>query len=52
MEHLGKKVETVVSRGDVAHIFYLNFFAVQSDQLTANRTKELVRTINCFIDRH
>jgi acetyl esterase/lipase len=52
IEHAGKKVETVVSRGDVAHIFYLNFFAVQSDQLTANRTKELVHTIKCFIDRH
>ncbi|CAN6371471.1 unnamed protein product [Urochloa humidicola] len=52
MRRAGKEVETVVSRGDVAHIFYLNFFAVKSDPLTANRTKELVHTIKCFIDRH
>ncbi|RCV37792.1 hypothetical protein SETIT_8G090500v2 [Setaria italica] len=52
MEHAGKKVTTVVSRGDVAHVFYLNFFAVKTDQLTANRTKELVHTIKCFIDQH
>ncbi|CAL4994103.1 unnamed protein product [Urochloa decumbens] len=52
MRHVGKEVETVVSRGDVAHIFYLNFFAVESEQLTKNRTKELVHTIKRFIDRH
>ncbi|CAN6362745.1 unnamed protein product [Urochloa humidicola] len=52
MRHVGKDVETVVSRGDLAHIFYLNFFAVESDPLTKNRTKELVHTIKCFIDRH
>ncbi|KAF8701232.1 hypothetical protein HU200_033718 [Digitaria exilis] len=52
MEHVGKKVKTVVSRGNVAHIFYLNFFAVKTDQLTADRTKELVHTVKSFIDRH
>ncbi|CAL4988688.1 unnamed protein product [Urochloa decumbens] len=52
MRRAGKEVETVVSRGDVAHIFYLNFFAVESDPLTKNRTKELVHTIKRFVDRH
>ncbi|XP_040385038.1 probable carboxylesterase 17 [Oryza brachyantha] len=52
MVHAGKVVETVVSRGAVAHIFYLNFFAVESDQLTAERTSELIGTIKAFINRH
>jgi hypothetical protein len=45
-------VETVVSRGAVAHVFYLNFFAVESDPLTAERTRELIDTIKTFIDRY
>ncbi|KAF2906564.1 hypothetical protein DAI22_12g027500 [Oryza sativa Japonica Group] len=52
MARVGKTVETVVSRGAVAHVFYLNFFAVESDPLTAERTRELIDTIKTFIDRY
>uniref|UniRef100_A0A0E0F987 Alpha/beta hydrolase fold-3 domain-containing protein n=1 Tax=Oryza meridionalis TaxID=40149 RepID=A0A0E0F987_9ORYZ len=52
MARVGKTVETVVSSGAVAHVFYLNFFAVESDPLTAERTRELIDTIKTFIDRH
>ncbi|KAL6660736.1 hypothetical protein ACP70R_001771 [Stipagrostis hirtigluma subsp. patula] len=52
MVRAGKVVQTVVSRGNVSHVFYLNFFAVKSDELTMKRTTELVRTIKKFIDRH
>ncbi|GJN06693.1 hypothetical protein PR202_ga24449 [Eleusine coracana subsp. coracana] len=52
MVNQGKAVETVVSRGNVAHIFYLNFFAVKSDNLTEERTTELVQTVRSFIDQH
>lgn len=48
----GKEVHTKVSRGAVAHIFYLDFFAVKEDHLTAKRTKELIHTIKNFISRH
>ncbi|WVZ53152.1 hypothetical protein U9M48_004134 [Paspalum notatum var. saurae] len=48
----GKEVETKVSRGALAHVFYLNFFAVESDHLTAKRTKELIHTVKNFIDHH
>ncbi|GJN28044.1 hypothetical protein PR202_gb16139 [Eleusine coracana subsp. coracana] len=52
MVNEGKAVKTVVSRGNVAHIFYLNFFAVKSDNLTEERTTELVQTVRSFIDQH
>uniref|UniRef100_A0A0E0MC82 Alpha/beta hydrolase fold-3 domain-containing protein n=1 Tax=Oryza punctata TaxID=4537 RepID=A0A0E0MC82_ORYPU len=52
MTRVGKMVETVVSRGAVAHVFYLNFFAVESDPITAERTRELIDTIKTFIDSH
>ncbi|KAF0897167.1 hypothetical protein E2562_034218 [Oryza meyeriana var. granulata] len=52
MARAGKMVATAVSRGAVAHIFYLNFFAVESDPLTAERTRELIDTIKTFINRH
>ncbi|KAL5224258.1 hypothetical protein ABZP36_010897 [Zizania latifolia] len=48
----GKMAVTVVSRGAVAHIFYLNFIAVESDPLTTERTRELVDAINAFINSH
>ncbi|EAY79871.1 hypothetical protein OsI_35033 [Oryza sativa Indica Group] len=53
MARVGKTVETVVIRGAVAaHVFYLNFLAVESDPLTAEGTRELIDTIKTFIDRH
>uniref|UniRef100_A0A0D9XWP6 Alpha/beta hydrolase fold-3 domain-containing protein n=1 Tax=Leersia perrieri TaxID=77586 RepID=A0A0D9XWP6_9ORYZ len=52
MVRVGKTVETLVSRGSVVHIFYLNFFAVESDPLTAERTRELIDAIKTFINRH
>lgn len=48
----GKDVDMKVSRGAVAHIFYLNFLAVKSDRLTAMRTKELIHAIKKFISRY
>uniref|UniRef100_A0A0D9XNW4 Alpha/beta hydrolase fold-3 domain-containing protein n=1 Tax=Leersia perrieri TaxID=77586 RepID=A0A0D9XNW4_9ORYZ len=51
MVRVGKTVETVVSSGSVAHIFYLNFFAVESDPLTAERTGELIDAIRTFINK-
>jgi acetyl esterase/lipase len=48
----GKFVKPMISRGDVGHVLYLNFFAVKADNLTAQRTTELVRTIKRLIIRH
>jgi acetyl esterase/lipase len=48
----GKEVDTKVSRGAVAHVFFLNFVAVKSDRLTSIRTKQLIHAIKNFISHH
>ncbi|KAF0897168.1 hypothetical protein E2562_034219 [Oryza meyeriana var. granulata] len=49
----GKAVETVVSRGrGIGHVFYLNWFAVESDPVAAARARELVHAVKSFVDSH
>uniref|UniRef100_A0A0D9XWP7 Alpha/beta hydrolase fold-3 domain-containing protein n=1 Tax=Leersia perrieri TaxID=77586 RepID=A0A0D9XWP7_9ORYZ len=53
MARAGKEVETVVSRGrGIGHVFYLNWFAVESDPVAAARARELVDAVKSFVDRH
>ncbi|XP_015698904.2 uncharacterized protein LOC102720201 [Oryza brachyantha] len=53
MARAGKAVETVVSRGrGIGHIFYLNWFAVESDPVAAARARELVDAVKSFVDSH
>uniref|UniRef100_A0A0D3HHY5 Alpha/beta hydrolase fold-3 domain-containing protein n=1 Tax=Oryza barthii TaxID=65489 RepID=A0A0D3HHY5_9ORYZ len=53
MARAGKAVETVVSRGrGIGHVFYLNWFAVESDPVAAARARELVDAVKSFVDSH
>uniref|UniRef100_A0A0D9XNW5 Alpha/beta hydrolase fold-3 domain-containing protein n=1 Tax=Leersia perrieri TaxID=77586 RepID=A0A0D9XNW5_9ORYZ len=53
MARAGKEVETVVSRGrGIGHVFYLNWFAVESDPVASARARELVDAMKSFVDRH
>ncbi|KAM0954037.1 putative carboxylesterase [Dioscorea sansibarensis] len=51
MKKAGKKVEVMVSEG-MSHSFYLNKMAVDSDHVTAQRSKELIDAIKDFVNRH
>ncbi|XP_039128285.1 probable carboxylesterase 15 [Dioscorea cayenensis subsp. rotundata] len=48
MKKAGKKVKELVSEG-MSHSFYLNKMAVDSDPVTAQRTKELIHAIKDFV---
>lgn len=53
MARAGKAVETVVSHGrGIGHVFYLNWFAVESDPVAAARARELVDAVKSFVDSH
>uniref|UniRef100_A0A0D3HR57 NAC domain-containing protein n=1 Tax=Oryza barthii TaxID=65489 RepID=A0A0D3HR57_9ORYZ len=50
MARVGKTVETVVSRGAVAHVFYLNFFAERQEAANpTTTTRTLVESITNWI---
>ncbi|EEE52731.1 hypothetical protein OsJ_35149 [Oryza sativa Japonica Group] len=53
MARAGKAVETVVSHGrGIGHVFYLNWFAVESHPVAAARARELVDAVKSFVDSH